>query len=125
MKRNFSQIITSFNGKPVYPGLTPERVAKALDTLDPDVREKVDKAFQAAGIEPLTFAEACASSLCAAVEKATLKTKNERFKLAERLFAEGEIDITADDRDHIKAAVDKAYDGAVVPARVSAMLEGE
>ena len=127
MKIKFDQPILSYNGKPIYTPMSQERVGAAMALLDPDTRAAVEAAFVKVGMEPLTYAETCASAMVGNAEKVALKGKSSiaRLRLAERICAGGEVEINPDERDDIKAMVEAAHRDAIVPGRVFQLLERE
>lgn len=128
MKRDFSQLVVDLKGNALRRQLTPERVMQALAGLAPEVLIEVEKALNAASMQPATYASVACDALMAGLEgdaRDTLEAKRKRLQLALRLDAGGDQVIGIDEAKEIKDRVNKAFTAALVPARVAEFLEGD
>ncbi len=131
MKRNFSEVIKALDGAPVLSGHSAESLQSAFDQFtraNPIAAGEFGDLLEARRIKPMTVAGVASQALIAALEgddKTSLEDKAKRMKLAMRICDGGEVDVSADEITMIKARVNKAFPGALVPVRVSDHLEAE
>ncbi|QUT04851.1 hypothetical protein KFK14_17725 [Sphingobium phenoxybenzoativorans] len=132
MKRDFSSAINDLRNSGIRVGVTVEAVLTALNEIADDIGEtagaliqtKMDETFG----KTLTFGAACADALIApqnGEEKQSIGERSKRLALAMKIVDGGEIEISPDDRDLIKTAVNAHFRGALVPGRIDRFLEAE
>lgn len=132
MKRDFSVTINDLRNDAIRVGVTVDAILNALgevaDEIGPEagaiIQKKLDSAF---GVH-LTYGAACADALIApqsGEEKQSIGDRSKRFALAMKVINAGEIEITPDEREMMKVAVNGHFRGALVPGRIDGFLEGE
>jgi hypothetical protein len=130
-KRDFSAPILDLKGKPVPQGVSIEALQSALDVVLKKVPESEHESVKAAiGVvlgAPMTFGDAIAHALTAPNQDDKLAPgeATKRMALALKIVNGGIVEITPDERDLMKRAIEKAYLGAVIPGRTIVMLETE
>lgn len=128
MNRDFSANILDLDGTPTRAPLDAKRILAAVSRLPAELVNQVYVELETEGAKSITFQSVACDALMAALDgddKGAIEQKIRRFKLALRLVDGGPQELTLDEAKEIKERVNKAFPGALVPARVAAFLEGD
>lgn len=132
IKRDFGAEILDLDGRPVRAGASVNGFMNAIGKIWPDLtaeqKDKFQKVLDEETGKPLTLGRAAADALTEPLrgeENLEGSEKVARFGLALMVNGPGVVEINTEQRDKIKACVNKRFAGALIVGRVFELMEKE